>query len=103
MRISIPDSLVANPQMVTRIQNDVVDKFAAIPGVTSVGFASDMPMEGFEPGLGRDLVEGKNYAGETPPLRLYQICRPGFFLAAGTRIVAGREFTLARNYDADPS
>ena len=34
MRISIPDSLVANPQMVTRIQNNIVDKLAAIPGVT---------------------------------------------------------------------
>ncbi len=31
MRISIPDSLVAEPQMVTRMQNNIVDKLAAIP------------------------------------------------------------------------
>ena len=67
MRISIPDSLVANPQVVTRLQDDVVDKFAAMPGVTSVGFASDMPMEGFEAGWDEILVEGKNYAGERRP------------------------------------
>lgn len=102
MRISIPDSLVANPQVVTRLQDDVVDKFAAMPGVTSVGFASDMPMEGFEAGWDEILVEGKNYAGETPPMRLYKFAGPGFFLAAGTRIIAGREFTRSETYDRRP-
>ena len=45
MRTSIPASLVADPQQVTRIQNSIADKLAAIPGVTSVGFASAAPME----------------------------------------------------------
>ena len=48
MRISIPASLVADPQLVTRMQNNIADKLAAIPGVTSVGFANAMPMEGIE-------------------------------------------------------
>src|SRR5215469_14268459 len=37
MRISIPDSLVAEPARVTRTQNAVLDKLAAIRGVKSVG------------------------------------------------------------------
>ncbi len=102
MRISIPDSLVASPQVVTRLQNEIVDKFAAIPGVTSVGFASDMPMEGFEAGWDEILIEGKNYAGETPPLRLYKFAAPGFFHSAGTRIIAGREFSRPETYDRRP-
>ena len=48
MRISIPASLVADPQMVTRMQNNIADRLAAVPGVTSVGFGNAMPMEGIE-------------------------------------------------------
>src|SRR6185437_2295333 len=33
MRISIPESLVASPQMVTRLQNNIADKLAGVPGV----------------------------------------------------------------------
>lgn len=102
LRISIPDSLVSTPQMVVRIQNNIVDKLASIPGVTSVGFANEMPMEGFESGWDQIYIEGKNYAGETPPLRLFKYPSPGFFRAAGTRIVAGREFTWAEIYTQRP-
>ncbi len=95
MRISIPASLVAEPQRVTRIQNNIADKLAAIPGVTSVGFASAMPMEE-DRGLNWDAiyVEGKvEPTGGIPPLRLFKNVSPRFFQTAGTRIVAGRELT----------
>ena len=48
VRIAIPASLIAEPERVTRTQNDIVDKLAAIPGVASVGFTSGMPMEGIQ-------------------------------------------------------
>src|SRR5439155_26849060 len=48
VRISIPASLVPEPERVVRMQNDLVDKLRAIPGVTSVAFASAMPMEGLD-------------------------------------------------------
>lgn len=79
MHISIPDSLIANPQLVTRIQNNIADKLATIPGVTSIGFAGAMPMEGIEPNWNAVYVEGKNYAGEVPPLRLFNYVSPGVF------------------------
>jgi putative ABC transport system permease protein len=53
MRISIPASLIAEPEQVTRTQNAILDKLAAINGVQSAGFVSEMPMEGFR--LGRNL------------------------------------------------
>jgi putative ABC transport system permease protein len=102
MRISIPASLVASPQLVTRMQNNIVDKLAAIPGVTSVGFGSGMPMEGNEANWDEIYVEGKNYSGESAPLRLFKYASPGFFHAAGTRIVAGREFTWPEIYGFRP-
>ena len=83
-----------NPQRVTRIQNDIVDKLAAIPGVTSAAFASQMPMEGFDSNWDAIFAEDKTYTGgQIPPLRLFKYVSPGFFHTAGTRMMAGRELT----------
>lgn len=103
MRISIPASLVAEPQRVTRIQNNIADKLAAIPGVTSVGFASAMPMEGIEPNWDSIVAEGRTYrADEIPPLRLFKNVSPGFFQTSGTRVIAGRELTWTDVYRLRP-
>lgn len=102
IRISIPPSLVASPQQVSRIQNDIAVKLAAIPGVTSVGFASEVPMEGIEPDWSLIYAEGKDYGGKTPPLRAFQYVSPGFFLTMGTSIIAGRGFTWTDIYHLRP-
>ncbi len=99
MRIFIPDLLVADPRVVTRQQNEIVDKIAAVPGVTSVGFAAAMPMEGIDPNWDEIRVEGKNYETDDPPLRLFNNVSPGYFHTAGTRIVAGRDFAWSDVYD----
>ncbi|HTR35543.1 MAG TPA: ABC transporter permease [Bryobacteraceae bacterium] len=96
LRIAIPDSLIAEPRRVLRTQRDVLDKLAAIPGTSAVGFASEMPMEGFDPNWDNIFAEGKNYdPGQIPPLRFFKYVSPGFFHAAGTRLVLGRELTWA--------
>jgi predicted permease len=102
MRISIPEALVRNPQMVLRIQNNIQDKLAAIPGVSSAGFAVSVPMSGAEPAWNEISIEGKNYAGEEPPLRLFNYVSPGYFHTAGTRIVAGRDLTWTEIYGLRP-
>lgn len=98
MRIWIPDNLVANPQMVTRIQNDIADKLPAIPGVSSVGFVGAVPMEGVDPNWDEIRVEGKDYGGDDPPLRLFNFVSPGYFKTIGTRLVAGRDMTWTDIY-----
>ncbi len=98
MRISIPDSVIADPQMATRVQNDIVDSLHAIPGVTSVGFGEAVPMEGIEPNWDQIFVEGKRYEGGDPPLRFYNYVSPGFFETLGTPIVAGRDFNWNEIY-----
>ena len=57
-----PTSLVAEPERVIRMQNDIVEKLAAIPGVTSAAFASQMPMEGIAPNWDNIFAEGRTYA-----------------------------------------
>lgn len=103
MRISIPDSLIAEPERVTRTQNAILDKLAALQGVTSAGFVSEMPMEGFDSDWDEIFAEDKVYADNTiAPLRLYKHISPGLLHAAGTRLVAGREITWSEVYGLHP-
>jgi predicted permease len=103
MRISIPNSLVREPERVTRIQNEIADKLQAIPGVKSAGFASAMPMEGFDSDWDSIFAQDKMYsADEIPALRLYKHISPGFLETAGTRIIAGRELTRTEVYSRRP-
>lgn len=98
VRISIPDSLIPEPQRVLRTQNDLADKLAAIPGVTSVGFASEAPIDSVRPNWDNVFAEGKEYPGGVAPLRRFEDVSPGFLHTMGTRLVAGREFTWADAY-----
>jgi predicted permease len=102
MRISIPETLVRDPQTVVRTQNSIQDKLAAIPGVSSAGFAVSVPMSGAEPNWDGIALEGKNYEGEEPPLRLFNYVSPGYFHTAGTRFVAGHDFAWSDIYGLRP-
>jgi predicted permease len=103
VQIWIPDLLVPDAQMTTRTQNGIADKLAAIPGVTSVGFAGSVPMDGNDPNWDEIGVEGKNYEGGEPPLRLFNYVSPGYFKTAGTRLIAGRDFTWDDLYGLRPT
>jgi predicted permease len=99
MRLSIPATLVRDSPTVVRMQNSILDKLAAIPGVSSTGFAASVPMSGAEPSWDEILIEGKTYNGDNPPMRLYNYVSPGYFHTAGTRFIAGRDFTWAEIYN----
>jgi len=103
MRISIPPSLVPDSERVVRMQNEIVDKLSAIPGVKTVAFATEMPMEGFPSSWDAIQTEDKPTAGnEIPPLRLFQSISPGLFETTGTSLVAGRDFTWTDLYGRRP-
>ncbi len=103
MRISIPESLISEPERVMRTQSAILDKLAAIQGVKSVGFASEMPMEGFDSEWDEIFAQDKVYSGDLiAPLRLYKSISPGLLQTAGTRLVAGREITWDEVYSIRP-
>ena len=103
LRITIPDSLITEPARVTRTQNEILDKLQAIPGVNSAGFASEMPMEGFDSDWDAIYTPDKAFSDDViPPLRLFKHVSPVFFGTAGTRIVAGRELTWTEVYSLRP-
>lgn len=101
MRISIPETLVRDPQAAMRMQNSIQEKLAAIPGVTLVGFAAAAPMSQAEPDWDAISVEGRE-RGEDPPLRLFNFIAPGYFHTTGTRIIAGQDITWAEVYGFRP-
>jgi len=95
MRLDIPETMEHDATTVVRMQREILDKLAAIPGVSSAGFAASVPMSGAEPSWDEIFAEGKDSAGDNPPMRLYNYVSPGYFHTAGTRLIAGRDFTWA--------
>ncbi|HEY7186465.1 MAG TPA: ABC transporter permease [Vicinamibacterales bacterium] len=94
-RVWVPPQQVPDAERVTRLQHEILDKVAALPGVKAAAFASAVPMEGpLRVSLNPVFVEGKDYApGTTPPVRRVKTVSPGYFAAIGTRMIAGRDIT----------
>jgi predicted permease len=98
VRISIPETQVSQPEQVMRMQNAILDKLAAIPGVQSVAFANGAPLEGFN---SNDVLwaEDKTYApGQIPPIRRFRFMSPGYLQTLGTPLIAGRDFAWTDLY-----
>ncbi len=99
MRVSIPEAQVREPDRVMRMENEMMNKLAAVPGVVSVAFSSGAPLEGNN---SYDVLfaEDKQYgAGQIPPVREYRYVAPGFFKTTGTVLIAGRDFTWTDLYE----
>jgi putative ABC transport system permease protein len=93
MRITFPSAAVKEGAEVIRMQQAIADRIAAIPGVSSVGMTTMLPMDGDGE---RDPIfaDDKTYAdGQIPPLRRYKFIAPGLLKTMGNAIVAGRDFT----------
>src|SRR2546425_840375 len=97
-RISIPGAQVKEEERVLRMEEEILHKVAAVPGVSSVAFGTKIPMDGdgwHDP----IFVEDHSYAeGELPPLRLFKFISPGFLATMGTPLVAGRDFSWTDTY-----
>jgi predicted permease len=102
LRISIPESQVKDPVMVIRMEQDIVNKLAAIPGVSSVGLTSVIPLgdQGWRDPISTDDREYPE--GQIPPLRVFKFASPGLVTTMGNHVVAGRDFTWTDVYDKRP-
>jgi predicted permease len=98
VRISLPQVLAREPERVIRLQKDMLDKLAAIPGVAAVGFASALPLENNRNGV-PVFIEGVTEPGLMPPNRAYRHASPGLFAAQGSRLLYGRDFTWDDVFD----
>ena len=100
LSIYIPETQVKEPERVIRMEQEIRDKLAAIPGVSSAALANSVPTDGNN---STDLLyaEDRAYAeGQLPPLRRFKFVAPGFFQTMGTPLIAGRDYTWSDIYDA---
>jgi len=100
----IPESRVPDTQRdgVLRMQQQIENKIAAIPGVSSVTFGSTIPLEGFSQ---NDPVFAQDHSykqGELPAIRRFKFITPGYLATLGTPLVAGRDLTWAETYQKRP-
>ena len=100
VELDVSTSVAASDQEVTDFYEQLEQRIAELPGVTSVGNASTLP-------LGEDLdyfqevrfVDREGRHGARPPRRPAPR-GPGFFAAMRTPIVSGRDFTPMDRNDA---
>jgi predicted permease len=97
--MSIPRTVVADPDRVMRLQKEVLDKIAAIPGVASAAFTTRLPTDPTDRWSAALSAEGKADDGRTPPNHQVKVISPGMFQTLGTPLVVGRDFTWTDLYD----
>jgi predicted permease len=103
-RFYIPETQIpdAQAEKVVRMEEEISNKIAAIPGVSSVAFANGVPLDGFE---NNDVLYAEDHIleeGKLPPLRRFKEVSPGFLATMGTKLVAGRDLTWTDTYDKHP-
>jgi predicted permease len=100
--IGLPDSQPKNDEAALRMEQEIQNRLAAIPGTTSVAIDTSVPMSGNN---SNDpvLVEGRSYAeGEFPALRRFKFVAPGAFSTLGIPFIAGRDYTWDDLYQYHP-
>ena len=99
LRISIPEAEVKDPGRVTRVEEEILRKVEAVPGVSSVGIGTAIPMDG-NGSIDPVFPEDRTFAeGELPPVRRFKFISPGFLTTMGISLVAGRDLTWTDLYD----
>ena len=102
-RFFIAGADVKDPERVVRTQEEISRRIAAIPGVSSVGLASDIPMAGGngqqDPIYAQDRPDSQQ---ETSTLRLFKYVSPELLHTLGIPLIAGRDFTWSDIYNKVP-
>ena len=99
--IDLPDTQVKDPERVARMEEEILHKIEAVPGVSSVGLSMSVPLDGNEWGDAL-FLKGRAYSPKDLPLHRYRFVAPGFFQTLGTPLLAGRDLTWSEVYNKRP-
>jgi predicted permease len=103
-RLFIPETRIpdSDAEHVVRVEQQILNNLATIPGVSSVSFSTAIPMDGSG---SSDVLYAQDHVlreGELPPLRRLVSVSPGYFSTLGTKLIAGRDITWTETYSARP-
>jgi predicted permease len=99
-KTQIPDT---QNERVIRLQQEILEKLAAIPSVSSVAVSNAVPMDGIgyiDPVYARDRTYNED---DMPPPRRFKFVSPGFFATMGMPLVAGRDITWSDTFEKRPT
>jgi putative ABC transport system permease protein len=102
LRVSIPASLMPDPERTARTHEQIMHSVERIPGVVSVGLTSSITMDGYD-SSDPIFVEDFPLPGERlPPLRRFKWLGENYFKTMGNRLVVGRTITWNDIYTQAP-
>ena len=90
LRVSIPESLVKDPEQAARMHFDIASRIKQVPGVSSVGLSSSITMDGYDSNDPIFVEDFPAPEGRIPTLRRYKWIGEGYFETMGNPILAGR-------------
>jgi putative ABC transport system permease protein len=102
LRILIPEAQVRERGQVLRMQHNILEKIATIPGVSSAAFTTEVPLDGsgwHDPIYAQDHVYAES---QIPPLRSFKMISPGLLKTMGNSLIAGRDLTWTDVYEKRP-
>lgn len=100
VRLALPVSRYPTPESLRGFHEELEARLGAVPGVTEVGAVSTLFLQAL-PNMGRVAIEGRPelYEENRDAPVVSDVASPGFFAAAGMRLLSGR--VPGRDDDAD--
>ena len=101
MQVALPQARYSQPEQIRSFFRELSSRVAVIPGVSTVGAVSLLPLSGAGTS-GTVTLDNPAVDPESPPEADQRIATPGYFEAMDIRIVRGRTFEEADNETAAP-
>jgi predicted permease len=101
VRIGIPATQVKDPLRVVRMEEEILRRIEALPGVSSVAMINSIPLDGGS----NDPISAEDHPatqGGIPPVRRFKFVSPGYVSTIGSHLIAGRDFTWTEFYNRTP-
>jgi putative ABC transport system permease protein len=94
MNLTLPRDKYQEPQQRRNFFEQLLERIAALPGVTGAGATSSLPMSGSNDGNSFAIVGQPAFEKGKEPHTDYRIVTPGYFAAIGTELRRGRAFQV---------
>jgi putative ABC transport system permease protein len=102
LRISIPETLIKDPDQTARTHEQIVRRIEHVPGVISVGLSSSITMDGNDSNDPIFVEDFPAPGDRLPPLRRFKWIGENYFKTMGNRFIAGRDITWSDIYAHSP-
>jgi putative ABC transport system permease protein len=93
--LSLPNGKYATPEKQIALQEQLLARLSALPGVTAAGVTTNLPFSGNNNQSSYNIVGYTPPAGQPEPHGMIRQVSPGFFSALNVPLLRGRLFTPA--------